>query len=402
MSDSAVYAVFEPTDAKLLSTLSHTKLLTDNPILASALSNIFPYILFIDDFLEVITWTNDNLYKNLLIVSAYSAVVLFWSNLRLWIIPILTVLAFLSIVWNTSSVIYDAKFDEKPTVDEVLRTLHNITVRFELLLRPAKNLNLRERNYVTILIGAVLTTPLHLLIMKWFILPQTFSWLVGIFVLTYHSPYAFASRRLLWRSSYIRKCVFLLTGLNFRLNRGEINGIRGHETISRAHTPNSAAKETVEESTLVPNKAKMVRDFTITQKTIISSTQLRQTVRFDILENERRWLGLGWSKYLLPNERSSYCYESLMMPAPEPKLGFHFKFPVYGDDLYSYQWQWMDENWKLDTEFDRTKNKEGWVYYDNNWERARSYDGFSRYTRSRKWTRRAILLIDKHAEVLDA
>lgn len=402
MSDSAVYAIFEPTDAKLLSTLSQSRLLTDNPILASALSNIFPYILFIDDFLEVITWTNANPYKNLLLVATYSAVVLFWSSLRLWIIPILTVLAFLSVVWNTSSVIYDAKFDEKPTVDEVLRTLHNITVRFELLLRPAKNLSLAERNYVTILTGAVLMTPLHLLIMKWFLLPKTFSWLVGLFVLTYHSPYAFASRRLLWRSAYVRKCAYVLTGLNFRLARGELTGSRAHETISRAHTPNSASMEDSNDAVPIPNKAKMVNDFTITQKTILSSTQLRQTVRFDILENERRWLGLGWSKYLLPNERSCYCYEALMMPAPEPSLGVHFRFPVYGDDLYSYQWQWMDETWKLDTEYDRTKDKEGWVYYDNNWDLPRSYDGFSRYTRSRKWTRRAILLIDKRAEVLDA
>ncbi|WPK27019.1 hypothetical protein PUMCH_004390 [Australozyma saopauloensis] len=402
MSDSAVYAVFEPTEAHLLSTLPQAKLLVDNPILASALANIFPYILFIDDFLEVVTWTNDNPYKNLLLVSAYSVLWLYWSKFRLWIIPILAVLAFLSLVWTTSSVIYDSKFNEKPTVDEVLRALHNITVRFELLLRPAKHLSLQKKNYVTMAVGALLITPLHLAVMKWILLPQTYVWWIGVFVLTYHSPFAYASRRLLWRSAYVRRCTYWLTGLKIRLDRGEVSTKRAHETISRAHTPNSADVQKSLDLVPIPNKAEMVNDFTITQKTILSSTQLRQSVRFDILENERRWIGLGWSKYLLPNERSCFCYEALMAPAPDPNASRHFRFPVFADDLYTYQWQWMDEEWHLDSDFDRGKDKEGWVYYDNNWDLPRYYDGFSRYTRARKWTRRAILLIDKRSEVNDA
>lgn len=402
MSDNAVFAVLEPTEPNLLISHSHSSLLVDNPILASALANIFPYILFIDDFLEVITWTNENPYKNLLIVSAYSALFLYWSSIRLWIIPIVTAITFLSVVWNTTSVIYDAKFDEKPTADEVLRTLHNITVRFELLLRPAKHLNLSRKNYTTMLIAALAATPFHVIMMKWFLLPQSALWLFGVFVLTYHSPYAFASRRLIWRSAYVRKFIFCFTGLDLKLNRKEIPGKKGHETISRVHTPNSAGSHHVEDTVPAPNKAHMLNDFTITQKTIISSTQLRQTVKFDILENERRWIGLGWTKHLYPNERSSFCYEALMMPSPDPKSVRQFNFPVFEDDLYHYQWQWMDEEWKLDPEFGHSKNKLAWVYYDNNWETPRSYDGFSRYTRSRKWSRKAILLIDKRAEVNDA
>lgn len=402
MTDSAVYAVFEPSEAQLLSTLPQASLLVDHPILASALANIFPYILLVDDFLEVVTWTNDNPYKNLLLVSAYSAVIFYWSCLRLWIIPILTVLAFLSVVWNTSSVIFDAKFNEKPTVDEVLRTLHNITIRCELILKPAKHLDLRSKHYWTMISGALLITPIHVILMKWVLLPQLLIWSVGVLILTYHSPYAFACRCLIWRSAHVRKCAHLITGLDLRLNRNDNSGKRSHETISRAHTPNSMEMESSQTTVPHPNKAQIINDFTITQKTIISATQLRQTVRFDVLENERRWVGLGWSKYLLPNERSCFCYEALMMPAPNPTEGDHFRFPTYEDDLYTYQWQWMDEEWNIDTEFDHTKEKSGWVYYDNNWEKPRSYDGFSRYTRSRKWTRRAILLIDKRSEVNDA
>lgn len=402
MTDSTVFAVFEPTEAELLSTFSQVSFLVDNPILASALSNTFPYLLLIDNFLEVITWTNENPYKNLLLMTAFSVVVLCWTKLAFWLIPILTVSIFLSVVWTTSSVIYDSKFDEKPTVDEVLRTIHNMTVRFELLLRPARNLNLTNKNYVTMMIGAIIFTPLHLLIMKFFLLPQTFTWLVGVFMLTYHSPYAFSSRRLFWRSTYVRRGTSLVTGILFRLNRRKPSSKGSRDTISREKTHNSAKPDICEVSQSITNKAQMINDFTITQKTSLSTSKLSHIVRFDILENERRWIGIGWSKYLFPNERTSFCYATLMLSAPDPSLGGCFRFPVFENDLYNYQWQWMDYEWKLDPEFDLGKNKEGWVYYDSNWEKARSFDGFSRYTRSRKWTRRAVLLIDKRAEVYDA
>lgn len=401
MSESAIYAVFEPSEASLLASHSHTSLLVDNPILASALANIFPYILFVDDFLEAVTWTNENPYRNVLWVAAYAFVVMYWAWLRLWAIPVVCVAVFLSVVWNTNSVLYDAKFNERPTVDEVLCALHNVTVRFELLLRPARNLRLSERNYATMAASAVLATPVHVFAMKSLLLPQHVLLFVGVFILTYHSPYAFASRRLLWRSAYVRRCVFLLSGIDGHRSRHDAPLTRAHDTISRTYTPSSADREPPRETIPALNKAQMVNDFSITQKTILSATQLRQTVRFDILENERRWLGVGWSKLLLPNERSCFCYATLMMPAPDPACG-HFSFPVYPDDLYTYQWQWMDEEWILDLEFDHTSDAEGWVYYGNAWELPRSYDGFSRYTRARKWTRRAVLLIDNREEVHDA
>lgn len=404
MSDEVVFAVFEPSEAKLLTSTSQSQLLVENPILASALSNIFPYLLFIDNFLEILTWTNDDPYQNVLLVACYSVVVLYWPVLNLWIVPMLLAVVFSSVVWSTNSVLYDSKFGERPTVDEVLLTLHNITVRFELFLRPAKHLQLSTRNNFKMVIGALLATPIQLALTKTVLPPRRYVWIAGVVFLTYHLPWSFSVRRLLWRSVYVRAVVFFLTGLDIRLARNDdtLRKRSAHSTISRTHTPSSTDIEDQALSSVpTSDKVQMVNNFTILRKVIVSPTQLRQTVRFDILENERRWLGLGWSKLLLPHERASFCYESLMMSAPDPTLDEEFKFPIFENDLYTYLWQWMDDLWAIDTEFNRSRYKTGWVYYDSHWVKPTYEDGFSRYTRTRKWTRRAILLIDKQGEVLD-
>lgn len=399
MSDEVLFAAFVPADAKLLLRVPQSQLLVDNPILATALSNIFPYLLFIDNFLEIVTWTNGDPYQNFLIVTAYSVLVFYWETLRLWVLPLLIAGVFSSVVWHTSSVLHDSKFGEKPTIDEVLLTLHNITVRFELLLRPAGHLHFTSKNYLVMLAGALAVTPLQVALSKALIHPQAYIWLLGTFILTYHSPWSFTARRLLWRSAYIRRAAFYLTGLDIKTARNDIllHKESAHATISRTHSPAPGEAEAAP----LPNIVQMVNNFTTIRKVIVSPTQLKQTVRFDVLENERRWLGLGWSKFLLPNERASFCFEPLMQPAPDPLLEEDFNFPVFENDLYTYQWQWMDDKWELDLEFNRCRYKTGWVYYDSSWKGPGYEDGFSKYTRTRKWTRRAILLIDKQAEVLD-
>lgn len=401
MSDDVVFALFEPTEPRLLSTLPQAQLLVDNPLLATSLSSIFPYLLLIDNALEIVTWTNEDPYSSLLIVALYSVLVLYWQYLKFWLIPLLMALVFSSVVWNISSVLHDAKFDEKPTIDEVLLALHNITARFSLILRPIKHLHMSVWNYLKMVVAAILLTPIHALMVRYIFLPQTELWAVGVIVLTYHSPFMFATRRLLWRSAYLRRALYHFTGLNVRLTRGEYLSptSRAHEPISRTHSPSLADKENIPGPVL--DSVQAMSNFTILKKVVVSPTQLKQTIRYDILENERRWLGLGWSKYLLPNERASFCYEQLMLSAPDPHSKEPFHFPVYENDLYTYQWQWLESKWSLDHEFNHNKNKSGWVYYDKTWGDVKFDDGFSRFTRTRKWTRRATLLIDKRAEVND-
>ena len=84
-----------------------------------------------------------------------------------------------------------------------------------------------------------------------------------------------------------------------------------------------------------------------------------------------------------------------------PKEESTFPFPEFEHDLHLYLWEWLDDDWKIDKEFNLGKNPDGWVYYDNNWENPTYEDSISKYTRSRNWTRKATLVIDKKDEVQD-
>lgn len=396
MSDEAVYAIFEPSEPQLLVSSSNTRLLAENPILVSALSNIFPFLIFFDNLLEIITWTNDDPYQNFLFVVCYSVLVLYWRFLKYWIVPFFIVLVLTSLVWHTNSVVYDSKFGERPTVEEVLLTLHNITARFEIFLRPAKRLELTAKNYFKLAVAIVAITPLHVLVLKTVLSPASFTWIVGTIFLTLHSPWAISIRRLLWRSVYVRILAFQLTGLDIRLSR-RLRPLQANESSASS----AYVTEPEDNSPEIAHTVKVSKNYTVLRKVIVSPTRLKQTVKFEILENERRWIGLGWTKLLFPSERANYCYQPLMLPAPDPNSDLDFSFPTFDNVLYSHNWQWADDVWTLDSEYNHNKSESGWAYLDTNWENPVYHDGFSRYTRSRKWIRRAVLLIDKQSEVLD-
>lgn len=370
--DDIIYANFQPTEAKLLKGRSNNKLLIENPILSSLLSKLFPYLLIMDNFLEIITWTNGDNYTNLLIMIGYSIIVMYWQTLKHVVLPLLISIMFSYIIWLVNSILFDTRNNEKPTIDEIIFTLHNITIRFELLLRPIKQHHLKLKNFFQIFVVSIILTPAHFFIIKFFISPQKFLWLSGIFLFSYHSPWSYTIRRLLWRSIYVRILVFYLTGLNIKLN------------FENQMKPLNAFTNTLS-------------DFKIILKKIESPTKLHQVIKFEIMENERRWFGIGWSKLLLPNERNTYCFEDSLIETPDLK---DFKPPVFDNDLYEYNWEWMDPDWLIDREYSKNKN-DGWKYFDSNWNNGDYNDGLTKFTRCRKWTRKAKLIIDKKSKVYD-
>ena len=50
----------------------------------------------------------------------------------------------------------------------------------------------------------------------------------------------------------------------------------------------------------------------------------------------------------------------------------NFPFPVFENDLYAYLWEWIDDDWSLELEYQKSKVHDGWVYFDSNWEMEES------------------------------
>jgi len=80
-------------------------------------------------------------------------------------------------------------------------------------------------------------------------------------------------------------------------------------------------------------------------------------LRCETFENQRWWLGLGFTNHLFPEERAPYSSEN----GKE-------NLPLHAFDIYpkAGQWEWEpNSSWQVDTTPDLKKDTEGWTYFDN-------------------------------------
>lgn len=147
----------------------------------------------------------------------------------------------------------------------------------------------------------------------------------------------------------------VVTGLNFA-------GV--HAPVPEALSKNGRKKSTYqEEASLAANLA-----VSAAAKRRPDAPGVRFT--FIIYENQRRWVGLGWTVSLFPYERSAWTDEHLN-PAPSKDS---FELPDVESGLA--RWRWADgSQWLVEGagEFEEGGSKakpdanggQGWIYYDN-------------------------------------
>ena len=198
--------------------------------------------------------------------------------------------------------------------------------------------------------------------------------MVGMFLLTYHSPWSKVARRLLWKFKIVRLLVFYVTGL-------DLGGINKDQGIFATVQKQVKKLASTENSNGVLSDSKPIR-FT-----------------YVLYENQRRWLGIGWKPSMLSYERTPWTDEFLN-EAPSPE---NFHLP---EETNTMVWRWVDKTWRLDMTNDgaiqvpnskaRTSADpspdEGFIYYDNTWKKPSKEDSFSKYTRRRRWVRTAELV----------
>jgi hypothetical protein len=90
---------------------------------------------------------------------------------------------------------------------------------------------------------------------------------------------------------------------------------------------------------------------------------------FIIYENQRRWVGLGWTNSLFGYERPAWTDENHNAVPPKDE----FELPEVEDGA-RMRWRWAPgSRWKVDgvaddhgpVDYDGEEGKNGWIYYDN-------------------------------------
>lgn len=357
-------------------------LLLTPPAVAKALIRAYPYLLIVNKTLSVLTWTNDDYWINLTLLSCWGFGVVYFETLITWfghliVVGVITLYAVInnSIVKETNA---------HPTLDEIVQALTTTCIKADILLSPITSLSLTIYDIKRLLFTTVFLTPIHLVVTFLLIKPRTILLITGIHLLSYHSAYSRVTRKLVWKIKLARVLCFYLTGLDF-------SQARNHSLFAAA--------------------------FAKVQNNPLKGGDDNKPVRFTyvIYENQRRWLGIGWTSNLLSYERTPWTDEFLN----ELSLIESFQLPNPGNNYYGQnqlanaRWRWVDKAWRLDLTNDgaislpsskRSKTTanpstdEGYIYYDNVWKKPSTEDSYSKYTRRRRWIRTAELVFDNAPE----
>ncbi|KAL1868033.1 hypothetical protein VTK73DRAFT_3880 [Phialemonium thermophilum] len=313
------------------------------------------------------------------------------------------------------------------TLDEIVETLKEFTARCNILLEPLLELTdfLSTQSTPTSATTRPALTALFVRILLctpfWFILTlpplrivttRRVVLVCGTVVLTWHSRVARVTRALLWRSATVRRLLVLITGLQFdvpltpstksqsealpSLSAGASVTSLGAGSAAGDVGKNGAAVHSRQESELTKalKRAKGGRD-----------AGVRFT--FIIYENQRRWIGLGWTSSLFAYERAAWTDEHNNPVPPKDE----FELPEVEEGNTNMRWRWVEgSRWRVDGvpdeavagagddsgkdwDYDGPGGRMGWVYYDNKWQNGRrGQDGWGRWTRRRKWYRDAELV----------
>lgn len=285
------------------------------------------------------------------------------------------------------------------SLDEIVDTLQEMTGRCNILLEPfliMTDFLSTQRTptsattrpaLTTLFIRILLVTPgwILLTLPPFYILTaRRIVLLAGTITLSWHSTPAKITRVILWRSVLLRRLAGIITGLNFPTPGA------GHKALPRRKSQANLAAD-------------------------VATKSRTPGVRFTFIlyENQRRWIGLGWTTSLFATERGPWTDEHLN-PAPAKD---EFELPEVDGGVA--RWRWIKgSEWHIEhgdaKQHKRSGSKTGpagttsptspsldkfgepdgggWIYYDNKWNDGRREDGWGRYTRRRKWFRDAELV----------
>ncbi|KZF22880.1 Pex24p-domain-containing protein [Xylona heveae TC161] len=376
------------------------------PQITRALAYSYPFLLPLNRFAGLLSWTTGDPWESFLLLAGFWAVVLYGDLVIQFSGPIIIVLSLMlgmysrrySPLSSTGLTGEKAKRGHKrddsdgntrhyKSLDEIVETLRVFTSRCNVLLDPFIQLTeflstqrtatsaTTRPALTTLFLRILLLTPLWIALTLppfYIITTRRVVLTTGTLTLSWHSRPARAARAIIWRSLLIRRLCSIITGLDFT------GATRGNSSLKHNGVAHKA-----------PPRVKTANELSALAVAKGSSDSSGVHFTFILFENQRRWIGLGWTSSLLTYERAPWTDEYLNPTPPKEQ----FQLPeVEGGHA---KWRWAEgSEWQVEGAGDRKDDdSDGWIYYDNKWhDGRRGQDGWGRYTRRRKWYRDAELV----------
>ena len=342
----------------------------------------------LNQLVGLLTWTTGDPWESFLLVAGFWGVVLYGDTVMRWAGPVVIVMGLILGMYSRrySPLSSTSWTGEKPkkghkkvdseitntkhqkTLDEIVETLKIFTSRCNVLLDPLLELTdflssqrtattaTTRPALTTLLIRILLVTPLWIILTLrpiQIITSKRIILVAGTLFLTWHSRPNKVSRAILWRSALVRRICTVITGLQL---------------------DNHTAPKLPKKPDLPPRKQSANQG----EASLAASTAAKRRpdapgVKFTFIlyENQRRWVGLGWTTSLFAYERAAWTDEHLnLAPTKED-----FELPdVEGGGA---RWRWTeDSRWLVEgageyeeggtkAKSDTADGGQGWIYYDN-------------------------------------
>lgn len=364
--------------------------------ISSAMVKLYPYLIVANYCLGVLTWSNKNIWSSVLVVAGYIILVSQLSFITKYlghIIIVAMLLGYTKLNQFIEKTIYD-----HATIEDIVEVMNQVSFKFDLLFLPLTNLDVE--NIEKLLWTMVLMSPLVIIINLLILPPKRCLIILGAFLLTYHSPAAKVTRRLLWKFKTVRKIIYYTTGLN--LGGIDIENNKGYDNLLANVQKQVNKKLLISTGFTHDGDNSTVHEYSpLTTSDSVADENKPIKFTYVLYENQRHWIGMGWKSSMLNYERTSWTDEFLN-EAPSPDK---FQLPPT-DNVSGMKWRWLDKTWRLDLTNDGAidvgKNKlkttadptpdQGYIYYDNSWKKPSTEESFSKYTRRRRWIRTAELV----------
>ena len=411
----STYASFSPVtlpanttrSARRSNILVHQKsplLLATPPQVTRALAYSHPFLLPLNKFLGLLTWSTGDPWQSFLLLSAFWFAVLYGDVVVRRAGPVVAGMGLIAGMYGrrysplsssgwtephqsakdasnpatvsaagpsnensspkkskhqrTASEVTSTKHQK--TLDEIVETLKEFTGRCNVLMEPLLEMtdflstqrtptSATTKPALTAMFARLLVVtpfwlaltmpPFHVITTRRVVL------VFGTIVLTWHARPMRVTRTLLWRSSLVRRSAAAITGLGF-----DGPPKAGHKIA--AETAKGHVKPG---GNTGPGKGRG------------KSSGVKFT--FIIYENQRRWVGLGWTASLFAYERPAWTDEH-NNPVPSKD---EFELPDV-EDGSKMRWQWVEgSRWRVDgvaddkasADYEGDEAKNGWIYYDN-------------------------------------
>ena len=385
---SPTRAAFSPTSSQTSpatrqrsTILMHQKsplLVATPPPITRVLAFSHPFILQLNTVAGLLSWTSGDPWESFLVVAGFWALVLYGDFIVRWAGPAVVVIGFIlgmytrrfsplsSTGWTGEKLkghnreASRATMRHQKTLDEIVETLASFTTRCNVLLEPFIQMTdfLSTQRTAT---SATTSPALTILFIR--ILFVTPIWMVmtlpplriittrrvvlavGTLMLSWHSRPARVSRAVLWRSRTTRRTVSVITGLSLNNEAADAPPLPPRPSEPPPLPPRTKNQHAVANSLVQKGPESVGVRFT-----------------FIVYENQRRWLGLGWTYSLMFNERAPWTDEHLNPSGSKDD----FQLPEVGHD--GAQWRWIEgSEWKVEGagKSRSDPSEDGWIYYDN-------------------------------------